>query len=509
MAGRIGIDLIGARAATEAYVDNVASVLKGETVTITVGTGGDHATLGGALEAASRYRPLFDAGAVSEVEISLLSGFVMAEQIHVVGLDLAFVTVSSEDAEVTIDRSALTNNYGLTYYPAWCGHHGAVLPVIDVLFDMDDSGDATDRAGVDLKSGSKAIFVNGSGIKNAPSRGANIHEESTLVARGANFSHSGTYGVRVANGATAFLRDADLSNAGQRGLAASAAVVQATGADCSEAGHYGIRATGSSIVHASGADVSGAGLAPLSIGTRSIVNIDGASGARRTGIQLLDSAMLTSTGDRIIRINEDTGHDDNDGQFTRPVASWGRVLEMLPRYIEHDYIVRVESDVEEILHLTSRTVSGPNAHLRIQLDGFSIAGVVLYGVSGSKRGGTVVEASENYAISVRGGTVDGPLEAHGCRFVVFRQLEVYNPGGPAVLFSSSRGQVRDIDFGIDVAEDGLLAQDGSAVMARDLSGNATRYGISSEMLSLVQTVSGTPTGSTADLNESTGGKINP
>ena len=77
-------------------------------VLITVGNGGDFATLNEALKEASKYYPLYVNGGVT-VEIRLLAGFVLDEPtIHIENLDLRYVVITGEDPITTVNYTGFT-----------------------------------------------------------------------------------------------------------------------------------------------------------------------------------------------------------------------------------------------------------------------------------------------------------------------------------------------------------------------------------------------------------------
>ena len=127
---------------TETEVDGLLddkSSLQAAGITVTVGTGGDYPTINAALEYLSKLQPVYDSAGITAT-INLLSGFVMAEQVLVRGLDLGWITITGADAETTITNTALTTDfttadYGSNSYPAFGVSKGGVLSRIDQLFD--------------------------------------------------------------------------------------------------------------------------------------------------------------------------------------------------------------------------------------------------------------------------------------------------------------------------------------------------------------------------------------
>jgi hypothetical protein len=147
-------------------------------ITFTVGSGGDFATINEAIEAASKlYHRPYSAGGIT-VEISLLTGFVMAEQVLVSGVDLGFITITSVDAVVYIDPAAITVQLEGTDSgePAFGVTKGGVLPTIGVQFEYQTQQSGT-KAGVAVFYGSRARFVAGSGVRKA-ARGLAVYYNS-------------------------------------------------------------------------------------------------------------------------------------------------------------------------------------------------------------------------------------------------------------------------------------------------------------------------------------------
>lgn len=87
--------------------------------TFTVGTGGDYPTLNKALESiSSKHLEYRKSGLV--VEVKLLSGFSLNEQVLLSGIDLGWIVITSTDSIVTIDRASLTTIFGKEgKYPAF------------------------------------------------------------------------------------------------------------------------------------------------------------------------------------------------------------------------------------------------------------------------------------------------------------------------------------------------------------------------------------------------------
>jgi len=204
-----------------------SSVLQADT-TVTVGSGGDYATINEALEYLSQFFPAYIQEGYT-AEISLLTGFVMSEQVIAKGVNLGWITITSVDAEVVIDRSALTIGFEGAF-PAFAACNGT-LPIIDVLFNMDSSGSATTRDGINISTNSDATALPGKGVKNAGGKGAFIAKTSRAELDGAVFTGAGTYGIEARDMSHVNAESSDTSGATTGGLRViSAGLIEASGA---------------------------------------------------------------------------------------------------------------------------------------------------------------------------------------------------------------------------------------------------------------------------------------
>jgi len=185
----------------------LAPTLVQSDITVTVGTGGDYPTINAALEYLSKLQPVYASAGITAT-INLLTGFTMAEQVLVRGLDLGWVTITGADAETTITNTALTTNftaadYGFSSYPAFGVSKGGVLPRIDQLFRFDVANVGGDKHGImAVGAGSSADVLAGAGVNDAGTYGINASRISTISADGANASGAGTYGIYAADGST-------------------------------------------------------------------------------------------------------------------------------------------------------------------------------------------------------------------------------------------------------------------------------------------------------------------
>jgi hypothetical protein len=124
---------------------------------VSVGTGGDYATINEAIEYISRFRPAYDIPGI-RATITLLAGFVMAEQIICDGIDLSWVTITSADSVVQVTETAITQavgavDYGFSVTPVIAAIKGGKSPYIDVVF----------RYATRLTEGRTGLFAAGAG----------------------------------------------------------------------------------------------------------------------------------------------------------------------------------------------------------------------------------------------------------------------------------------------------------------------------------------------------------
>ena len=290
---------------TKAAGDSTAKDTK-----FTVGATGDFSTINAALATLSTLRPVFIAmdgsGNTNRIILELESGFTMSEQVFVYGKDLSFIEITSIDAEVTIDRSALTVQPNITnwvsgLYPAFSVARGGHLPIISCLFNMDATGTASGRTGIFVHESSRAVITRTNGVKNAGHRGLDV-SNSVVYARETNFSGAGDAAYRVGNGSVVNLRDSNGSGS-LRGLYCTAAYAVANDCDFSGCSEYAIYATGAAVVHApdtaSGtADLSGAGIHGVFAEDGSKINVTSAdiSGATSDAINARSGSNVIAIG---------------------------------------------------------------------------------------------------------------------------------------------------------------------------------------------------------------------
>lgn len=143
----------------------------------TVGTGADYATLNEALEALATQRRSYASGGVS-ASVTLVSGFTLTEEIHLLnGQDFSWVQINAEDAVVGINRAAIStpvNTYDLPDYralpnrpAAFFAYNNSHLPTFNCRFSFDETGGDYGLVGCLVSRNSTANWLPESGITNA------------------------------------------------------------------------------------------------------------------------------------------------------------------------------------------------------------------------------------------------------------------------------------------------------------------------------------------------------
>jgi len=291
---------------TETEVNNLIDAKADQATTadilVTVGTGGDYPTINAALEYLSKLQPVYASAGITAT-INLLTGFTMAEQVLVRGLDMGWVTITGADAETVITHTALTTDfttadYGFISYPAFGVSKGGVLPRIDQLFTFDVANVGDGKNGImAVGAGSSADVLAGAGVNDAGSFGIIADNGSTINAEEANASGAGSFGIAASRSSTINAHAADASGAGTYGIYAyNGSTINAEGADASGAVTNGIAASRSSTINAHAADASGAGTYGIFAEDGSTINAEeaNASGAGSHGIYADDGSTINA-----------------------------------------------------------------------------------------------------------------------------------------------------------------------------------------------------------------------
>lgn len=173
---------------TKKLIEKTAELIITEDALYTVGPSGDFTSINEALEYLSKIYPAYKKDGV-KVELRLASGFVMSEQVFVYGIDLGWITITSEDSVVEIDHREINKVAvgSLGYSPVFYTD-GGVLPTIGVLFEM--TGTATDqkKPGVMVNNRGGVTVLPACGVSKAYGYGLYVVNSSIAHARLSVFS---------------------------------------------------------------------------------------------------------------------------------------------------------------------------------------------------------------------------------------------------------------------------------------------------------------------------------
>lgn len=268
-----------------------------EAILVTVGSGADFSSIEEAIAYLSLLSPAYDHGGISAT-IELQTGFVMAGQIAVSGIDLGWITITSVDAQVEIDETAV-----VTEFFGWVS-----------LFAV-SSGTGPNIS---------CLFVNATGI--AISNGITVINGCIKIATGCGVTGCSDFGLYVEGTSRVNAVGSVFSGCGGSGIEVSGpSLVEAAVANCS--GSYdGIVVYGASQVAAAGANLSGCTGSACWAGDMAQIDIQGATctgaggdavtaqgGAR---INALYASLTGSTGTAVVVVDGGMVSANNTGTVT-------------------------------------------------------------------------------------------------------------------------------------------------------------------------------------------------
>lgn len=204
------------------------------TITVTVGAGGDYASISAALVALGRKHKAFANGGFTAT-VRLLAGFTLTEQLKFENVDLGFITLISDDAEVPVPSENIPSGQG-TFYAVG----RAVLPKIGCFFRYVATGDirATPALrGFDILHGSTIYFTGvAAGFGDDPTnkkcnRLLHVAHGSTAIGTsGLSLKDGNDIGLRAANASLVSVPNVRITDCSNNGIATSGAIVQAANA---------------------------------------------------------------------------------------------------------------------------------------------------------------------------------------------------------------------------------------------------------------------------------------
>lgn len=291
---------------TTLHVGKVTKTLD-EDITVTVGSGGDFATINAAIEFLSKMRPSAQSTPV-EAEISLLTGFTMAEQVLVSGVDLSWIRITGVDAETTITSASITasitdgaDNYSSELYPAFGVTHGGSLPKIQQMFDMGFTAQDPAQKNVGVLAfgpGSTAEVGRNCGVRRCGWYGAIANYGATIYAYESDFNTSYGRGMFANESSIISAREADVSNAASTGFHSSDASIIAAENATATGCQIGLSANNAGIINGKGVTCTGCQEGVFAQNGSTIhaenVNASGATGGNGVGIRALGNGRINA-----------------------------------------------------------------------------------------------------------------------------------------------------------------------------------------------------------------------
>lgn len=219
--GAVYVSMVGADGATWEWASlrNVFRPLT-ENLLLTVGVGGDFATLGAALEFVSRRFTAFRVGEAVMVEVRIKAGTVLREQLEFAGINMGFVRITSEDEVVLAEAPA-----GKTFISAGASN----LPALNCKIQALSAGAGS--IGIALWKGSTFTTNNPAASQSTITYPAQVKaygvvgfetniyvSESSAQLEYSDFNDAASIGIAVHNGAFVGLFNTNAKGCGWIGL---------------------------------------------------------------------------------------------------------------------------------------------------------------------------------------------------------------------------------------------------------------------------------------------------
>lgn len=207
-------------------------------VELTVGANGDYQTLNAAFTAITEKYPVYAQGGLT-VNIKILSGTTINEQIAVQKADFTYVTITAEDSFVPVNVDGFTTQ-GLNAHDLRTpnngaligGENGAGLPCVGCVFKVVQNTDDLKIVGYFANRSSKGVVLGASGFDGFYD-GVISNNESSVTIREGIARNCTRYGVHARHNGEVSARSADLTNCGIGAYADRVANLDAREADCS------------------------------------------------------------------------------------------------------------------------------------------------------------------------------------------------------------------------------------------------------------------------------------
>lgn len=209
-----------------------------ENATITVGASGDFPTLNEAFAEITKKYPAYKQGGLA-INLKILSGTTIHEQIAVQKADFSYVTITAEDSVVPVNVDGFTNQ-GLNAHDLRTpnvgafigGENGAGLPCIGCLFQLTQNTNNLAVVGYFANRSSKGVVLSGAGFDGFYD-GCISNNESSITIREGIARNCTRWGVHARHNGEVSARSAVLTGCGTGACADRVANLDAREADCS------------------------------------------------------------------------------------------------------------------------------------------------------------------------------------------------------------------------------------------------------------------------------------
>lgn len=207
-------------------------------VEMTVGANGDFQTLNEAFAAITEKYPAYVKGGLA-INIKILSGTTINEQIAVQKADFSYVTITAVDSFVPVNVDGFTaqglNSHDLRTPNVGAfigGENGAGLPCIGCVFKVTQNTSSISVVGYFANRSSKGVVLSGAGFDGF-NDGCISNNESSITIREGIARNCARYGVHARHNGEVSARSAVLTNNGIAAYADRVANLDCREADCS------------------------------------------------------------------------------------------------------------------------------------------------------------------------------------------------------------------------------------------------------------------------------------
>lgn len=448
-------------------IDKVAYPI--EEYLLTVGQSGDYQSLNAALADAASRRAGYT-GYGFNIEVRLLSGFILTEQVYVRDQDLSFITITAEDEIVEIDASTFGNNVNEEPYAtglllqsaaAFTGYGIAKLPLIDCSFDFKQSGVSGRTNGIFLIYGAEFRMARGRKFVNGLSSGLSVMEGSKAYVTDTEFSGFNGNNIACYRGSYVLFRGgkANASVSGYGVYLDNLCQMDAAMADFSGNSKTNVWLSGQSLLSANNAKFNNSK-------TGNGLNVDGASVADVHNSEFNNNAQNGIYSIKSSVVDANACQAKNNTQMGVFVSSLANVNASDAVITENgSYSVRCNyGGFLNVTRANCRKAEGANgADARVDYNGYIIARDMIGGLSGVAQGNVINQNGlilNNDPIPEDLGTLGANIQSR----VVFSQIKNNSCASSMIPLSKTTKKTIVIKT-VAIHESGSLSADEIALLS--------------------------------------------